>query len=79
MRYLKYIIGLLCSNVTFEYLKVLNPTMSFTNGDLVRLPIRIEEPKIAFVSELVDGNVTISKDDWDSYETSWDFKRNPLV
>lgn len=79
MRYLKYIIGLLCSNVTFEYLKVLNPTMSFTNGDLVRLPIRIEEPKIAFVSELVDGNVTISKDDWNSYETSWDFKRNPLV
>ena len=79
MRYLKYIIGLLCSNVTFEYLKVLNPTMSFTNGDLVRLPIRIEEPKIAFVSELVDGNVTISKDDRNSYETSWDFKRNPLV
>ena len=79
MRYLKYIIGLLCSNVTFEYLKVLNPTMSFTNGDLVRLPIRIEEQKIAFVSELVDGNVTISKDDWNSYETSWDFKRNPLV
>ena len=79
MRYLKYIIGLLCSNVTFEHLKVLNPTMSFTNGDLVRLPIRIEEQKIAFVSELVDGNVTISKDDWDSYETSWDFKRNPLV
>ena len=62
-----------------EYLKVLNPTMSFTNGDLVRLPIRIEEPKIAFVSELVDGNVTISKDDWNPYETSWDFKRNPLV
>lgn len=79
MRYLKYIIGLLCSNVTFEHLKVLNPTMSFTNCDLVRLPIRIEEQKIAFVSELVDGNVTISKDDWDSYETSWDFKRNPLV
>ena len=79
MRYLKYIIGLLCSNVTFEYLKVLNPTMSFTNGDLVRLPIRIEEQKIAFVSELVDRNVTISKDDWNSYETSWDFKRNPLV
>ena len=79
MCYLKYIIGLLCSNVTFEYLKVLNPTMSFTNGDLIRIPMRIEEQKNALVSELVDRNIILSKDDWDSYETSWDFKRNPLV
>ena len=79
MCYLKYIIGLLCSNVTFEYLKVLNPTMSFTNGDLIRIPMRIEEQKNALVSELVDRNIILSKDDWDSYETSWDFKRNPLI
>lgn len=77
--YLKYIIGLLCSNITFEYLKVLNPTMSFTNGDLIRIPVRFEEQQDAQISELVERNIAISKTDWDSYETSWDFKRNPLV
>lgn len=77
--YLKYIIGLLCSNVTNEYLKLLNPTMSFTNGDLIRIPIRLEEQENVLVSELVDRNITLSQYDWDSYETSWDFKRSPLV
>ena len=42
---LNYLIGLLCSNVTFEYLKALNPTMSFTNGDLVRIPITVSKEK----------------------------------
>ncbi len=79
MHYLKYIIGLLCSNVTFEYLRVLNPTMSFTNGDLIRIPIRIEEKCNPIVSEHVDKNISISRNDSDSYETSWDFKKNPLV
>ena len=74
---LKYIIGLLCSVVTFEYLKALNPTMSFTNGDLVRIPIEAENTNI--VEQYVDENIDASKRDWDSYETSWDFKRNPLV
>ena len=77
--YLKYIIGLLCSNITFEYLKVLNPTMSFTNGDLIRIPVRFEEQQDVQISELVERNIALSKTDWDSYETSWDFKRNPLI
>lgn len=32
-----------------------------------------------FVNKKVLENVTLSKKDWDSYETSWDFKRSPLV
>lgn len=76
---LKYYIGLLCSIVTFEYLKALNPTMSFTNGDLVRIPCIEEDNKVSTVIEIVDSNITLSKADWDAFETSWDFKRHPLV
>lgn len=76
---LKCIIGLLCSNVTFEYLKALNPTMSFTNGDLVRIPIVSPEMQKAVIEQYVTENIEHSKKDWDDYETSWDFKKNPLI
>ena len=77
--HLRFIIGLLCSNVTFEYLKVLNPTMSFTNGDLVRIPVKMESKQQCNIDTLVDTCISLSRTDWDSYETSWDFKRHPLV
>ena len=76
---LNYYIGLLCSCVTFEYLKALNPTMSFTNGDLIRIPCIEESSWVNHVTELVNSNISLSKIDWDSFETSWEFKRNPLV
>ena len=76
---LNYLIGLLCSNVTFEYLKALNPTMSFTNGDLVRIPITVSKEKTEGIANTVENNISLSKSDWDSFETSWDFKKHPLL
>lgn len=76
---LRYIVGYLCSAVAFEYLKALNPTMSFTNGDLERLPYLFRKDKKEEVVNLVTDNIGISKTDWDSFETSWDFKRHPLI
>ena len=75
---LKFIIGLLCSNVTFEYLKALNPTMSFTNGDLIRIPVKMQLQH-SDIDTLVDDCISLSCIDWDSYETSWDFKRHPML
>lgn len=72
------LIGLLCSNVAFEYLKALNPTMSFTNGDLIRIPIKIDG-NMTDIQKFVENNVVVSKNDWDSFETSWDFQQDPLV
>lgn len=37
------------------------------------------ETNVEVVSDLVTDNVEESREDWNSYETSWDFKRNPLV
>lgn len=76
---LPYLIGLLCSTVTFEYLKALNPTMSFTNGDLERIPYIYSEDVKGQIDKFVQENIAISKADWDSFETSWDFARHPLL
>lgn len=74
-----YLIGLLCSKVSFEFLKMLNPTLSFTNGDLERIPFLYSEKHSNQVDKLVEGNIAISNLDWNSYETSWDFQINPIV
>ena len=74
-----YYIGLLCSNITFTYLQALDPTMSFTNGDLKRIPMLYEADKKEPVEELVKRNIELSREDWDSFETSWDFIAHPFV
>jgi len=74
-----YIIGLMNSVVTIEYLKALNPTMSFTNGDIQRIPYVYEESRVLEVESLVQDNIKISKEDLDSFETSWDFTAHPFV
>ncbi|MFB5088358.1 BREX-1 system adenine-specific DNA-methyltransferase PglX [Psychrobacillus sp. PGGUH221] len=75
------VIGLLCSKVAFEILSILNPSMSFTNGDIYRIPYvrNISPNKKIEIIEKVKENIGISKNDWDSYETSWDFEQHPLL
>ena len=58
---------------------MINPTLHLQSGDVAKLPLKISECKIKEVSQIADACIDIAKKDWDSYETSWDFKRNPLV
>ena len=55
---------------------ILNPTMHFQIGNFKQLPY-LEIPLEDF-DHLVSKNISISKQDWDAHETSWDFQRNPL-
>ncbi len=73
----KYILGLLNSTVAKEILKFISPTINCTSGNICLFPYKVQEE--ASVTNLVNKAITISCTDWDSYETSWDFKRNPLV
>ncbi len=75
---LLYVIGILCSKVSIEYLKLYNPTMSFTNGDISRIPL-IFTDNPSNIDTLVSQNISISRADWDAHETSWDFEENELV
>lgn len=73
----KYILGLLNSTVAKEILKFISPTINCTSGNISLFPYKVQEE--ASVTNLVNKAITISCTDWDSYETSWDFKRSPLV
>lgn len=76
---LKYILGLLNSKVIELYLSVLNPTLNLQMRDIKSLPIIIDEDYLDEVEALVAENISIAKIDWDSFETSWEFKIHPLL
>lgn len=64
------------SSYALDVLGILCPTLDFGEGAISRLPIRIDEFK---GHEVVSSNVALCKNDWDSFETSWDFSCHPLV
>ena len=74
-----YTIGFLCSSVVAFYLEAFNPTLNFQKGNISTLPFIYDEKKADKVELLSKENILISKTDWDSFETSWDFKKHPLI
>lgn len=72
-----YMLGLLCSVITQKYLEAINPTLNFQKGNIGSLPFRYENSDM--IEVLVKKNVEIEKEDWDSFETSWNFTRHPLL
>ena len=75
---LYYQLALLNSSVTPTYLSFLSPTLHCNAGDIANLPIIIS-PQHENVDELSNRCISASQADWDSQETSWDFKRSPLA
>ena len=73
-----YVLGFLNTKYVNLLAKVLNPTLHFKLGDFDTLPYKKKQKRTIYINSLVDQNISISKQDWDSHETSWDFERNPL-
>lgn len=72
-----YLLALLNSTV-FEYIfGQANPTLNFQSGEVAKFPV-VYEPSNE-VDTLAEKNVLLSVDEYNSFETSWDFKRHPLV
>lgn len=74
-----YLLGLLNSSVVTLILKTMNPTINTKVGDIAAIPVVQDNDFKCKIDEIVNKNISISKSDWDSYETSWDFKKHPLV
>lgn len=74
----KYILGFLCSKVINNLLSIINPTLNFQISDIMNVPLILDK-KCDYIEKIVSENISISKTDWDSFETSWDFKKHPLV
>lgn len=72
-----YTLGLLNTKYAQQVFDLINPTINYTQSTIASLPIVFNHENI--VREVVSGCFSLSRTDWDAYETSWDFKRNPLV
>lgn len=70
-------LGFLCSNVAYEMLMAVNPTLHFQAGNLASLPLRTINDDS--VSQTVEDCVAISEEDWSLRESSWSFRSSPLV
>lgn len=76
---LLYYLGFMNSVVCSKILSLLAPTLDFNCGTLAKTPILFSETHHKEVNNWVTSSIEISKSDWDSFETSWDFQRHPLV
>lgn len=75
--HLEDLLALLNSKVAELYFQVFNPSINLQVKDIKALPILL--PKDDSISKITRQTVTLAKDDWDSFETSFDFKRHPLL
>ncbi|WP_407417244.1 Eco57I restriction-modification methylase domain-containing protein [Paratractidigestivibacter faecalis] len=73
------ILAFLNSSVCQQYLYLLNPSMTLQVVDVKKLPLLKQIFDSPIINGLTKGNINLSCSDWDSFEISWDFKRNPLV
>ncbi|NMA31557.1 MAG: BREX-1 system adenine-specific DNA-methyltransferase PglX, partial [Candidatus Methanofastidiosa archaeon] len=72
--------ALLNSRITLEVLEILNPTLNFLVGDLKKIPfISVYNCHKSEIHNIVNLNIQISKTEWDSFETSWDFRIHPFL
>lgn len=74
-----YVLALLNTKLADYVFKLLNPTINLQVKDIKALPIVLNQEDELFVNNLSKHNVQLSKNDWNSYETSWDFKKHPLI
>lgn len=73
------LLGLLNSSVFHYIFGQLNPTLNFQSGEIAKFPVIPEIADNTQVREFVNDNIFLSKQDWDSFETSWDFVEFSLV
>lgn len=72
------LLGLLCTKVGAYYLDAMNPTLNFQVENILALPVKnnIHHSRI---DNKISNSIEISKEEWNSRETSWDFQQNELI
>lgn len=76
---LKYILALCNSSIMKVLIRVLSQTINYEVGTIKAMPVIIANDSAELINKKSNCCIEISKKDWDSYETSWDFQRHPLV
>ena len=76
---LYYVLGFVNTNVALSLFKFIAPTLNLTAGNMNKLPIIYKQDKALNIENIVKENIGKEKDDWDLFETSWDFQHHPLL
>ena len=76
---LMYILGICNTKIAMIMLNMIAPTINFQTGDISRIPVIKNDNEKSMIDNLVQENIALSKADWDSFETSWDFEGHPLM
>ena len=71
------VLGLLNSKVVTEVMSIFSPTLDFHEGPMSKVPIML--PKDDNVKDIIEENIKIAKEDWNSFEESWDYRKHPLI
>ena len=74
-----YILAFVNSVVYDKLLNLLSSTMNFEVGQIGSQPLIVDETQKELIENTARDNITISQQDWDSFETSWDFKEHPII
>ncbi|MGE6596391.1 BREX-1 system adenine-specific DNA-methyltransferase PglX [Bacillus proteolyticus] len=73
-----YLLGLLCSKISQNILDIINPTINFGPGNINLVPLKLQLSN-ENVQALVKNNIEITLNEWNLFETSWDFDKHPLL
>ena len=74
-----YLLGLLNTKYSQIILWALNQTYNYISSDVSTIPAVVCQNKLHLIDQLVKSSVLLSKSDWDTRETSIDYKGNELV
>lgn len=77
--YIEYFLGFLNTKIVSMFLKIYNPTVNLQVKDIRSLPIIKVDERLRDISYIVKNAVKVAQSEWDSRETSWDFKKSPLL
>lgn len=74
-----YLMALCNSSYTKELLKMISPTLNCESGHVASIPVIYDEENMSIVNKIARNNISLSRIDWDSFETSLDFTKHPLA
>ena len=72
-----YAMAMMNSKIASEIMTVLSPTLNFEVGNVAKIPLIVKNEQV--IDCLAEKCIEIERNEWNSYEISWEFKRNPLI
>ena len=77
---LLYLLALCNTKVVMKILEIIAPTINYQCGDIANIPVILSDKDCKQkIENKVESCINISRNDWDSFETSWDFQHHPLL